>query len=109
MMVLWPASAHTIAKLHMSMADDLITCVIRAWDPVKPLFLSPSAHPLILCNPLLSEHLRELTKGRKMRVVPLKKRERGGLTGHLVGEREKLVRVREMKRLQEEGGGACGK
>ncbi len=35
-----PLSANTLAKMANGLADNLLTCVVRAWDFSKPLLVS---------------------------------------------------------------------
>ncbi len=68
--LLFPASPHYIAKLNISLTDDLIACVCRAWpSQSKPLLVFPSAHPYIARNPLLSHQLAALEETQKIVVV----------------------------------------
>ena len=39
-MVVAPLSANTLAKLAGGLCDNLLTCVVRAWDFTRPLLVS---------------------------------------------------------------------
>ncbi len=39
-MVIAPLSANTLAKIAGGLCDNLLTCVVRAWDFDKPLLVS---------------------------------------------------------------------
>lgn len=39
LMVIAPLSANTLAKLAGGLCDNLLTCVVRAWDFEKPLLV----------------------------------------------------------------------
>ncbi len=38
-LVLAPLSANTLAKVAHGLCDNLLTCVVRAWDFAKPLLV----------------------------------------------------------------------
>ena len=40
--VIAPLDANTLAKLSTGMADNLLTCVARAWDFSKPIVVCPA-------------------------------------------------------------------
>lgn len=40
MLVIAPLSANTLAKIAGGLCDNLLTCVVRAWDFGKPLLVS---------------------------------------------------------------------
>ena len=50
-MVIAPLSANTLAKVANGLCDNLLTCVVRAWDWQKPLLVrcSSLALQLSLC------------------------------------------------------------
>lgn len=39
-MVIAPLSANTLAKVAGGLCDNLLTCIVRAWDFAKPLLVS---------------------------------------------------------------------
>ncbi len=44
MLVVAPLSANTLAKVALGMSDNLLTCVVRAWDWTnRPLIVSRTA------------------------------------------------------------------
>lgn len=40
--------------------DNLLTCVVRAWDPTKPLFFCPAMNTFMWNHPLTDEHISKL-------------------------------------------------
>lgn len=44
LMVIAPLSANTLAKLAGGLCDNLLTCVVRAWDFDKPLLVRGGLH-----------------------------------------------------------------
>jgi len=57
-MVIAPLSANTLAKAAGGMCDNLLTCVLRAWDWGRPLLVSGLALRVWRCafaqNPIVS-------------------------------------------------------
>jgi len=68
-LVIAPLSANTLAKLAHGLCDNLLTCVVRAWDPARPLLVAPAMNTLMWDNPLTEEHLLALRR-RRVRVIP---------------------------------------
>jgi phosphopantothenoylcysteine decarboxylase len=58
-LVLAPLSANTLAKLACGLCDNLLSSVVRAWDPAKPLLLAPAMNTLMWQHPLTAEQLRK--------------------------------------------------
>jgi phosphopantothenoylcysteine decarboxylase len=40
--IIAPLSANTLAKLSHGICDNLLTCIMRAWDRSKPVFVCPA-------------------------------------------------------------------
>lgn len=64
LMVIAPLSAHTLAKISCGLCDDLLSCVVRAWDfgngsvrPGKPMVLAPAMNTAMWEHPLTSSQL----------------------------------------------------
>jgi len=55
-----PLDANTLAKLATGLADNCLTCVWRAWDPARPVVLSPAMNTLMWEHPLTVRHLGQL-------------------------------------------------
>jgi len=76
-LVIAPLSADTLAKLAHGRADNLLTCVVRAWDLQKPIVLAPAMNTLMWEHPATEEHLATLRRwhGDRLRIVqPIAKR-----------------------------------
>jgi phosphopantothenoylcysteine decarboxylase len=58
-LVLAPLSANTLGKLACGLCDNLLSSVVRAWDPAKPLLLAPAMNTLMWQHPLTAEQLRK--------------------------------------------------
>ncbi|RDX62741.1 Phosphopantothenoylcysteine decarboxylase, partial [Mucuna pruriens] len=50
-MVIAPLSAEILGKIAGGMCDDLLTCIVRAWDYSKPLFVAPCMDSFTWRNP----------------------------------------------------------
>lgn len=56
-LILAPCSAHYLAKLAHGLCDDLLSCIVRAWPPDKPILLVPVMHPNMWQHTVTSKHL----------------------------------------------------
>ena len=61
-MIIAPLSANTLAKLSNGLADNLLTCVARAWDFKKPCLIAPAMNTAMWDHPVTSEQIRRLKK-----------------------------------------------
>ena len=54
-----PLSAHTLGKIANGLCDDLLTCILRAWDfeKVKPIVLAPAMNTAMWEHPLTNAQL----------------------------------------------------
>lgn len=55
-----PTSANTLAKLTHGMADNLLTCVARAWDWEKPMCIAPAMNTAMWTHPVTAAQLDTL-------------------------------------------------
>jgi phosphopantothenoylcysteine synthetase/decarboxylase len=57
--VVAPLSAHTLSKIANGLCDDLLTCILRAWDfgKSKPVVLAPAMNTAMWDHPLTTMHL----------------------------------------------------
>ncbi|KAL8522972.1 hypothetical protein ACS0TY_013072 [Phlomoides rotata] len=75
MMVIAPLSANTLAKITGGLCDNLVTCIVRAWDYNKPLFIAPAMNILMSDNPFTKRHLAALDElGTSLIIPPVKKK-----------------------------------
>lgn len=56
-MIIAPLSANTLAKIAGGLCDNLLTCIVRAWDYSKPLYISPAMNTFMWNNPFTKRHL----------------------------------------------------
>ncbi|XP_008808139.1 phosphopantothenoylcysteine decarboxylase-like [Phoenix dactylifera] len=59
-MVIAPLSANTLAKIAGGLCDNLLTCIVRAWDYSKPLYVAPAMNTFMWNNPLTKRHLEAI-------------------------------------------------
>jgi phosphopantothenoylcysteine decarboxylase len=55
-----PLDANTLAKLANGLCDNCLTCVWRAWDPMRPVVLAPAMNTLMWDHPLTRRHFAQL-------------------------------------------------
>ncbi|KAJ1643577.1 hypothetical protein J3B02_002954 [Coemansia erecta] len=60
--VVAPLDANTLAKVANGFCDNLLTCVLRAWDMRKPRLVGPAMNPMMWEHPVTSVQLGELRK-----------------------------------------------
>lgn len=59
-MVIAPLDANTMAKIANGLCDNLLTCVVRAWDLKKPLLFCPAMNTHMWCHPITLKHVTTL-------------------------------------------------
>ncbi|MGE3820153.1 MAG: flavoprotein [Isosphaeraceae bacterium] len=59
-LVVAPLDANTLAKFALGLADNLLTCVFRAWDFQRSVILAPAMNTLMWESPVTLRHLRQL-------------------------------------------------
>lgn len=62
LIVIAPLSANTLAKIAGGLCDNLLTCIVRAWDYNKPLYVAPAMNTVMWNNPFTKLHLDTITK-----------------------------------------------
>lgn len=55
-----PLDANTLAKLANGLADNCLTCVWRAWEPLRAVVLAPAMNTLMWQHPATGRHLRQI-------------------------------------------------
>ncbi|GAA5795036.1 flavoprotein [Helicostylum pulchrum] len=81
-MVIAPLDANTLGKIANGLCDNLLTCVLRAWDINKTMIACPAMNTGMWNHPLTDIHMRILqdTLGFKM-IDPISKKLACGDTG----------------------------
>lgn len=70
LLVVAPLDANTLAKFAMGISDNFLTCIFRAWDFARPVFLAPAMNTLMWQSPVTLRHLRQLLEDRAEGTVP---------------------------------------
>lgn len=60
LMVVAPLDANTLAKVANGICDNLLTCVIRAWDLSKPLLFCPAMNTAMWQHPITARQVEQL-------------------------------------------------
>lgn len=81
-MLLAPLSANTLGKLANGLADNLLTCIARAWITTKPFLFAPAMNTDMWSHPITARQLRLLNElGYKM-IPPVEKKLACGVVGN---------------------------
>jgi phosphopantothenoylcysteine decarboxylase len=64
MLVVAPLDANTLAKFALGISDNFLTCLFRAWDFSRPVFLAPAMNTLMWQSPVTLRHLRQILDDR---------------------------------------------
>ncbi|KAJ2781368.1 hypothetical protein GGI15_003234 [Coemansia interrupta] len=59
-LVVAPLDANTLAKVANGFCDNLLTCVVRAWDMGRPRVVAPAMNPMMWEHPVTERQLGEL-------------------------------------------------
>lgn len=73
-MVIAPLSANTLAKIAGGLCDNLLTCIVRAWDYNKPLYVAPAMNTFMWNNPFTKRHLESIDELGIYLIPPITKR-----------------------------------
>ena len=105
-LVIAPLSANTLAKAANGLCDNLLTCVVRAWDWRRPLLVAPAMNTLMWDSPFTARHLGALTELGALVVGPVEKTLACGDTGNgaMAEPADVAARVRRALQLQPPAG-----
>jgi len=73
-MLIAPLSANTLAKVSHGLCDNLLTCIVRAWDFARPLLVAPAMNTLMFAHPFTAPQLDTLRQLGVVIVPPISKR-----------------------------------
>lgn len=68
-LVIAPLDANTLAKISHGICDNLLTCVVRAWDLQRPLLFAPAMNTQMWDHPLTAQQVAVL-KGFGYQEIP---------------------------------------
>ncbi|NP_001088739.1 phosphopantothenoylcysteine decarboxylase S homeolog isoform X1 [Xenopus laevis] len=60
LMLLAPLDANTLGKISSGICDNLLTCVVRAWDLQKPLLFCPAMNTAMWNHPITEQQILHL-------------------------------------------------
>ncbi|XP_012583954.1 PREDICTED: phosphopantothenoylcysteine decarboxylase isoform X2 [Condylura cristata] len=60
LMLVAPLDANTLGKVASGICDNLLTCVIRAWDLSKPLLFCPAMNTAMWEHPITTQQVGQL-------------------------------------------------
>ncbi|XP_066541070.1 phosphopantothenoylcysteine decarboxylase isoform X2 [Hoplias malabaricus] len=60
MLVIAPLDANTLGKIASGICDNLLTCVVRAWDTSRPLLFCPAMNTAMWQHPITSQQVATL-------------------------------------------------
>lgn len=60
--VIAPLDANTLGKITNGICDNLLTCVVRAWDTSRPLLFCPAMNTAMWKHPVTAQQVSRLTE-----------------------------------------------
>ncbi|KAJ8304033.1 hypothetical protein KUTeg_017616 [Tegillarca granosa] len=81
-MVVAPLDANTLAKISNGLCDNLLTCVVRAWDSQRPLLFAPAMNTHMWDHPITSQQVERLKSFGYTEIQCIKKTLACGDTGY---------------------------
>ncbi|KAM4747758.1 phosphopantothenoylcysteine decarboxylase [Rhinophrynus dorsalis] len=60
LMLLAPLDANTLGKISSGICDNLLTCIVRAWDLQKPLLYCPAMNTAMWNHPITAQQIARL-------------------------------------------------
>lgn len=74
LMLIAPLDANTLAKAANGLCDNLVTCVLRAWEVSKPLYLAPAMNTAMWNHPMTEEHINRVKSFGYTLIPPISKK-----------------------------------
>ncbi|TDH09541.1 hypothetical protein EPR50_G00088440 [Perca flavescens] len=62
LLVIAPLDANTLGKIANGICDNLLTCVVRAWDTSRPLLFCPAMNTAMWQHPITAQQVSCLTE-----------------------------------------------
>ncbi|XP_041650553.1 phosphopantothenoylcysteine decarboxylase isoform X2 [Cheilinus undulatus] len=59
LLVIAPLDANTLGKIANGICDNLLTCVVRAWDTSRPLLFCPAMNTAMWQHPVTAQQVKE--------------------------------------------------
>lgn len=73
LLLLAPLSANTMAKVSTGICDNLLTCIIRAWNVSKPILFCPSMNTQMWNHPVTADQIDKLVSWGYILIPPIVK------------------------------------
>ena len=74
-LLLAPLSSNTLGKICSGISDNLLTCVVKAWEwGKKPVFYALAMNTAMFINPLTDKHRQELSNNYLTWEIPVVKK-----------------------------------
>lgn len=73
LLVLAPLSANTMAKVSTGVCDNLLTCIVRAWNVSKPVLFCPSMNTQMWNHPVTNDQIVKLVSWKYILIPPIVK------------------------------------
>ncbi|XP_006010552.1 phosphopantothenoylcysteine decarboxylase [Latimeria chalumnae] len=82
LMVIAPLDANTLGKIASGICDNLLTCVVRAWDLKKPLLFCPAMNTAMWKHPITAKQVETLQSFGYVEIPCIAKKLICGEEGH---------------------------
>ncbi|XP_059178083.1 phosphopantothenoylcysteine decarboxylase-like [Physella acuta] len=82
LLLIAPLDANTLAKIANGICDNLLTCIVRAWDNQRPLLFAPAMNTYMYEHPLTSSHILSLKSLGYIEIPSISKKLACGDTGY---------------------------
>jgi len=80
--VIAPLDANTLAKIANGLCDNLLTCIVRAWDRTRPLLFAPAMNTYMWDHPFTEKHISVLKELGYTEIPCISKKLACGDTGY---------------------------
>uniref|UniRef100_A0A3P9KD53 Phosphopantothenoylcysteine decarboxylase n=1 Tax=Oryzias latipes TaxID=8090 RepID=A0A3P9KD53_ORYLA len=74
LLVIAPLDANTLGKISNGICDNLLTCVVRAWDTSRPLLFCPAMNTAMWLHPITAQQISRLKEFGYMEVPCISKK-----------------------------------
>lgn len=71
--VIAPLDANSLGKISSGICDNLLLCVVRAWDIGKPLLFAPAMNTKMWTHPVTAEQIAKLQGWGYTQIPPISK------------------------------------
>ncbi|KAK3086661.1 hypothetical protein FSP39_021557 [Pinctada imbricata] len=82
LMLIAPLDANTLAKIANGICDNLLTCIVRAWDMQRPLLFAPAMNTFMWDHPITAQQINVLKTFGYKEIPCIKKKLACGDTGY---------------------------